>query len=62
MTIIFGYCYRSSTKTNTWKAKETLINEERYSEKLKEYEAIVEKNNDKRVMYEQKYPELAKHR
>ena len=38
------------------------MNKQRYSEQVKEYEQLVQKNNDKRVMYEQKYPELAKHR
>ena len=62
MTIIFGQCYRMSTKQRTLKAKENLLDQKRYSEQVKEYEAIVQKNQEKRLMYEQKYPELAKHR
>jgi len=44
------------------KVKENLLDQKRYSEQVKEYETIVQKNQEKRLMYEQKYPELAKHR
>eukprot|EP00347_Sterkiella_histriomuscorum_P001816 403370567 len=62
LTIFFGYCYRASTKTKTSKSKENLLNQQRYSDQVRDIEALVQKNNEKRVLYEQKYPELAKHR
>ncbi|CDW80801.1 UNKNOWN [Stylonychia lemnae] len=62
IAFLFGYCYRSSTQSKTIKHRENLMDKQRYSDQVKECEKLVQLNNDKRVMYEQKYPELAKHR
>jgi hypothetical protein len=42
MTLATGMCYRCSTKTKTFKAKENLLNEERYSESVKKLEAVAQ--------------------
>jgi hypothetical protein len=61
-TLLTGICYRNSIKDRTFKKKENLLNEERYRESVRQIEDALQKNNDKRSMYEQKYPELAKYR
>eukprot|EP00347_Sterkiella_histriomuscorum_P000474 403375719 len=61
-TIIFGYCYRDSTKNNTHEHKQNLIADQKEQEMAEEREKVVIANNQKRDMYEQKYPELAKYR
>ena len=61
MTLVFGLWYRCSVKKQTFKAKENLLDTERYNESVKKLEQVAIENNEKRMYYEQKYPDLAKY-
>ena len=52
MTLLWGVCYRFSVKKRTFRAKENLLDTERYNESVKKLEQVAIGNQEKRMYYE----------
>ena len=46
---MLGICYRRSLRVDEWKSKDSMLDNQRYSEVLKSYEIEVENTNQKRI-------------
>lgn len=60
LTIVFGWCYKESTLDRTFQRNEKLLTADKLLESEKRIADAVEKNMEKRRLYEQKYPDMAK--
>ena len=60
LTAFFGMCYRNSTINRTIEKNDQIYQEERDMAVALNIEQVQRENEEKRKMYEQKYPGLAK--
>ena len=61
-TFVSGILYRNSTKNRTEDAKDRLIEDHRKQEQDRELDEARARNEAKRREFENKYPDLAKHK
>ena len=46
---MLGICYRKSLRVDEWKSKDSMLDNQRYSDVLKSYEFEIEKSNERRI-------------
>ena len=51
---MLGFCYMRSLRVDVWKSKDSMLDNQRYSDVLKSYESELEKN-DRRINWEEGY-------
>ena len=62
LTIAFGWCYNESTLNRTFNRSEKLLAQKRIEDSENEIQKAIQRNQETRSYYEQKYPDLANSR